>query len=279
MGRLALFCACLIVIGLIFSTQSFAKIDPTTVAGAWLFDEEEAEVVKDVSGNENNGVVKSIPKWDKGKFGAAIVLDGIDDYVNCGAQESLSVGLDDFSLVAWMRASKNTPGSWSGCVISRFDANAPRHGYLFGIRGVLDATQKDKPLFLMGLGQASGAHLFGTSSITDDQWHHIAATADRGGDAIFYRDGVFESKMNIAGFAAEDESNAQDLNIGADFNSRWFLNAVIDEVALFKTLLTEDDIKEIMNDGLGRALGLTAVSSPVGKLTATWGIIKATIDH
>ncbi|MFC1713483.1 LamG domain-containing protein, partial [Candidatus Poribacteria bacterium] len=257
--RLALSCTCLIAIGLILPTQSFAEIDPATVAGAWLFDEEEAEVVEDVSGNENNGVVKSIPKWDKGKFGNAIVLDGIDDYVNCGAQESLSVGLDDFSIVAWMRASKNTPASWAGCVIARFDANVPRHGYLFGIRGALDATQKDNPLFLMGLGQASGAHLFGTSSITDDQWHHIAATADRDGDAIFYRDGVFESRMNIAAFIAEDESNAQDLNIGADFNSRWFLNAIIDEVAFFKTLLTEDDIKEIMNDGLGRALGLTAV--------------------
>lgn len=127
----------------------------------------------------------------------------------------------------------------------------------------------------MGLGQASGAHLFGTSSITDDRWHHIAATADRDGDDIFYRDGVFEAKMSIAAFKAEDEDNAQDLNIGADFNSRWFLNAIVDEVALFKTLLTEDDIKRVMNDGFGRSLGLTAVSSPLDKLTATWGDIKS----
>ena len=277
MKRLMLLCACLIAIGLTLPVRSFARIDPGTVAGAWLFDEEDAEVVEDVSGNGNNGTVKSAPKWDKGKFGNAIVLDGIDDYVNCGAQENLSVETDDFSIVAWMKSSKNTPGDWAGCVISRFDTNVPRHGYLFGVRGVLDAGNKDKPLFLMGLGQASGAHLFGTSSIADDQWHHIAATADRDGDAIFYRDGVFEAKMNIAAFAGQNESNALDLNIGADSNGRWFLNAIIDEVALFKTVLTEDDVNRIMNEGLERVLGLTAVSSPVDKLASTWGSIKDTI--
>jgi hypothetical protein len=275
MKKLAMLCACLAIVSFIFSNQVFAKIDLGTVAGAWFFDEEDVDVVADVSGNENNGVIKGDVKWDQGKFGNAMIFNGTNAYLNCGAQESLNIGKDDFSLVAWVRVAKQTPASWAGCVISRFDTNAPRHGYLFGVRGVLDANQKDKPLFLIGLGQASGAHLFGTASITDDKWHHIAATADRDGDAVFYRDGVFESKMSIVGFKDEDEDAAQDLNIGADFNSRWFLNATIDEVALFKSLLTENDVKEIMNDGLGRTLGLTPVSSPVDKLTSTWGNIKA----
>jgi len=84
--------------------QSFARIDPETVAGAWLFDEE-ADVVEDVSGNGNNGIVNGDPEWDDGKFGGAISYDGMNDFVDCGAGESLSVGTDNFSLVAWIRAA------------------------------------------------------------------------------------------------------------------------------------------------------------------------------
>jgi len=271
--KLTLLCACLIVIGLMFAGQSFARIDPGTVAGAWIFDEEDEDVVEDISGNGNDGTVKGGLKWDEGKFGSAIFLDGIDDFVDCGAGESLSVGTDDFSLVAWVRASKETPPDWAGNIISRFDSNAPRHGFLFGVRGALDANSKDNPLLLIGLGQASGAHLFGTSSITDDEWHHLAGTIDRDGAAKLYRDGVFEAEMDVAGFAKENEDNLLNLNIGADSGNRWFLKGLLDEVALFKTVLTEDDINRIMNEGLERVLGITAVS-PAGKLTSTWANVK-----
>lgn len=258
---------------LMLTSQISARIDIADVGGAWLFDEEDAELIEDISGNENNGVVFGKPRWEEGKFGSAILLNGANEYINCGAPESLAVGLGDFSIVAWLSTAEDA-GSWAATVVGKFDANAPRHGYLFGVRGNLDAGQKNKPLFLMGLGQGSGAHLFGTESIVDDEWHHIAATADRDGDAIFYRDGVFEAKMNISADAKQDETNLQDFNIGADANSRWFLNGLLDEVAFFNTVLTEDDVKRIMNDGLERVLGLAPVSS-AGKLASSWGSIKA----
>jgi hypothetical protein len=47
----------------------------------------------------------------------------------------------------------------------------------------------------------------------------------------------------------------------------------IDEVALFQAALTEDDITEIVENGLARTLGLAPVD-PVGKLTTTWATIK-----
>jgi hypothetical protein len=274
-ARLTSICACLAIISLVLPCQSFGRIDPETVAGAWLFDEE-ADVVEDVSGNGNNGVVNGDPEWDDGKFGGAISYDGMNDFVDCGAGESLSVGTDNFSLVAWMRAAKESPPDWAGNIISRFDTNAPRHGFLFGVRGALDAANVDKPLFLLGLGQTSGAHLFGTSPITDDEWHHLAATVDRARTAKLYRDGVFEAEMNIAGSPNENEDNALNLNIGADSGNRWFFNGLLDEVALIKAVLTEAEIKDIMNEGLERVLGITAVS-PTGKLTVTWGSIKATV--
>lgn len=274
-AKLTSICACLAIIGLMLPCQSFARIDPETVAGAWLFDEE-ADVVEDVSGNGNNGIVNGDPDWDDGKFGGAISYDGMNDFVDCGAGEILSIGTENFSLVAWIRAAKESPPDWSGNIISRFDTNAPRHGFLFGVRGALDAGNVDKPLFLLGLGQASGAHLFGTSPITDDEWHHLAATVDRERNAKLYRDGVFEAEMNIAGSPNENEDNELNVNIGADSGNRWFFIGLLDEVALIKDVLTEAEIGDIMNEGLERVLGITAVS-PTDRLTATWGSIKATV--
>lgn len=272
-ARIILVCVFLTVIGLTISFQSFAGVDPATCIGAWLFDDDEADIVDDVSGKGNNGTIKGKPKWDKGQFGMAIDCDGVDDIVNCGNQESLNLGTEDFPVVAWMKCADYTPGSWAGCVISKFDVTVPRHGFLFGVRGELDAGQKEKPLFLMGLGQESGSHLFGTKTINDDAWHHITATVDRDKVAIFYRDGVLESQMNIAGFAKEKEDNGLNLSIGADSVNGWFLKALIDEVAIFKTILSADDINTIISGGLERALGLTAVS-PAGKLTTTWASMK-----
>ena len=71
-------------------SSSYAKIDPGTCAGAWLLDEDGANEVEDISGNGNTGIVKGNPKWDEGKFGNALACDGLDDYVDCGAQDSLS---------------------------------------------------------------------------------------------------------------------------------------------------------------------------------------------
>ena len=48
---------------------------------------------------------------------------------------------------------------------------------------------------------------------------------------------------------------------------------VIDEVALFSVALEEEDIQEIMNNGLAEALQILAVD-PAEKLTVTWGGIK-----
>ena len=275
LAKLTLLCACLTVIGLISSGQSVAGIDPATCMGAWLFDAEDEDIEEDVSGNENNGTVKGKPKWAAGKFGTALDCDGVDDHVDCGDSETLNVGTDDFSIVAWIKCAKYDPGDWEAQIVYKFDHTVPRHGYLLGVRGSLDAGSKNKPVFILGLGQDAGNHLFGTSPINDDTWHHLAVTVDRDGSMILYRDGELEAQTNIAGDAKQDESNGISFNIGSQSDAPGrSIKSLIDEVALFKAVLTEDDIKRIMTGGLERALGIAAVS-PAGKLTATWAGVKA----
>ena len=51
------------------------------------------------------------------------------------------------------------------------------------------------------------------------------------------------------------------------------VEGVLDEAAVFDVALTEEDVVDIMNNGLEGALGITAVS-PLSKLSTAWGQIK-----
>jgi len=100
-------------------------------------------------------------------------------------------------------------------------------------------------------------------------------TVDRGGSMILYRDGELESQMNIAGSADQNEDTTIGFNIGSqtDALARSF-RGLIDEVALFRAVLSPDDIQRIMTQGLERAIGQTPVS-PAGRLTNTWAGVKS----
>ena len=73
----------LVMISLMFIGQSQARIDPTTIVGMWLFDENSGQIATDASGKGNNGKLVNQPKWIKGQFGSALQFDG-NNYVDCG---------------------------------------------------------------------------------------------------------------------------------------------------------------------------------------------------
>ena len=252
---------------------SYGRIDPRTVFALWLFDQEGAGTEEDVSGNGNDGEILGDPDWTEGKFGSALEFDGIDDYVDCDDRDSLDVGTDNFSIVVWIKCADYIPDQWEGQIVSKLHETAPRHGYLLGVRGALDAAQQTKPVFRFGLATDVSVHMFGTSPINDDVWHHLAVTVDRDGSMILYRDGEVESQMSIAGQSNENEDNDLKFRIGRHDQHGGFYKGLIDELALFRTVLDQGDIQRIMEDGLERSLALPAVL-PLGKLPIAWGQIK-----
>ena len=95
LAKLSLVCISLIVISLMLTGQSSAKIDQETIVGMWLFDEGKGEVTKDSSGNGNDGKLMNGPKWVDGKFGKALEFDGTDDNVEMPNDSGLPSGAQD----------------------------------------------------------------------------------------------------------------------------------------------------------------------------------------
>lgn len=265
---------CTIMFVLLLSGLGYAKIDPKTCMGAWVFEDPGADVLKDISGNGNDCTIKGKPKWADSKFGKAIDFDGTDDLVECPDNDTLDVGTGNFTVAAWIKCAKYDPGEWEAQIIYKFEHAVPRHGYLLAVRGSLDAGNKNKPVFILGLGDASGIHMFGTKNINDDIWHHLAVSVDRNSSMILYRDGEVEAQVNIAGYAKQNEDNSRVFNIGSETGTPGrYIRSLIDEVALFKAAFSQSDVQDLMNFGLEKILGGKAVMAS-GKLASTWASVK-----
>ena len=94
-------CLLLVVVVLfaILITPSYAKIDPRTCVGMWLFDEGKGDTTIDSSGNERDGILKSAPKWVDGKFDNALEFNGSNTYVEVSYPDEFT--LETFTIMAY----------------------------------------------------------------------------------------------------------------------------------------------------------------------------------
>ena len=261
--RLALVCASIIVISLMFAGISYAEIEPKTCVGMWLLDEGKGHIAKDFSGNENDGTLINDPEWADGKFNKALRFDGEDGYVETINNIGIS-GNQPRTLMAWV--------NWNGDVNE--SDNPDRQGIVqFG-------GSESRESFVLYIWDGPGRFKFQTNwndlhsgvYAEPDVWYHFAVTWD-GTKVWIYIDGVLDKNSFLAELITPDTV----ATIGGDptkiLENKRIFNGLIDEVAIFNVALEEADIKDIMNEGLAAALGVTAVY-PTGKLTTMWGSIK-----
>jgi len=83
-----------------------AQSDDGLVA-EWHFDEGYGSVLKDSSGNGNDGTIYGAT-WVDGKFGKALSFDGVDDYVDCGNDRIFDFGTNTFTIETWVKTIDKT---------------------------------------------------------------------------------------------------------------------------------------------------------------------------
>ena len=244
----------LIFISLMAAFQSAAKIDPKAILGVWLFDDiSGSKTVKDSSNNGKDGTLEGNQKLVEGKFGKALEFDGASTFVD------VPVNLNEFqevTEVVWTytynpppgeryQIISNDGGSYGRCLMIR-----PANYWIFNTEGQA-ITYAVVP--------------------TLNSWEHLAATWTTK-EVKFYIDGKLVAKGT--GDSPVYNDNAT-VNIGrCPFRNGDFYTGVLDEVALFNVALSDDDILNIATNGLGKELGIAAVSG-TGKLATTWSQIKS----
>ena len=251
----------------ILATSSYARIDPNSVVGLWLLDEDidsEDNVATDSSENGHHGTIKGNPEWDEGKFGDALVFHGGADVVDCGNDESLNLGV--FTVAFW--AKFPTTQGWNHMVSKGDHVTAGNPGSVNW--GVM--MRDGEARFLFEIFEDTEWTGISSPVVGIDEWQHLVATYN--GDKMeFFLNGV--SLGSQTGVKVKLDASRSFL-VGARASAAApasYFNGSIDEVGLFNEVLALEDIRDIMNNGLADALNLTNVL-PAGKYAATWAEIK-----
>ncbi len=243
-GTIALFAAG------ILANPGYAEINPRNIVGMWLFDEGEGDIAGDSSGNDNDMDLNNGVAWVEGKFGKALGFDGIDD-IATATVPGVPQGTAVRTLVAW--AKSNHINRHAGIV---------SYGNPV-LNGVFGFMHYNSGVWVSQLWGAAPDII--TNVFADTSWHHHAVMYD-GTDVVHYIDGERVSTQ-----PRTPATVGTTLFAGAEPDRNDWFNGSVDEVAIFSVVLTEDDVRKIMTDGLK---AVAAVSS-AGKLATTWGHIKA----
>ena len=241
---------------MVIACPGFALVDPGSVVGAWLGDEGDGDVVADASGNGYDGDIVGDVGWADGRFGKALEFVGTaGSRVEIPHDDALT--LAEWTITAWV---KLTPAPRWTIVVVKDPGN--------GLQTYALDLNEGGRVFAEVTSGGGWSDCGSSTTVHDDTWHFLAASYD-GTTLRVYVDGAQEGEQN---FAPGDENTAP-VTIGDRMDSSQAIVGIIDDVGLFNAALGEDDLNDIMNNGLSNALGLAAVE-PDSKLSTTWGQLK-----
>jgi len=216
------------------------------------------DAVTDASNYGNNGDVVGDVKWGDGNQGRAVEL------VNGSYVEIPEIAVYDVtaevSLMAWIKTS--SVSTWARVIDkSQWQDNG------FDLALNMDTHVPLFEFFVNG----TTSQAMGTTVVDDGEWHFVAGTFGNKMVRI-YTDGVMEGEVQSAG-GVDIKPNDWPIRLGVEANDSKGQQYIglIDEVAIFNSELSANDIQDIYNNGI------IAWSSPVeanGKLTTTWGSMK-----
>jgi|GEM_PF-788793 len=209
--------------------------------GYWKFDEGYGTVVKDNSGNGNDGTsFVGTPTWtNDGKFGKALSFNGSDaagDYVVIPYNSSLNIFADtDWAVSLWAKPTSGSPGTMT---VIQGTSHKPR------------AHVTTTGASFSGYVSAVFKTLVSASGITADQWNHVVFWADGNYNKI-YINGVEKGSASYQ----QLDSPFGELRIGATgWGSENFWGE-IDEFKIFNYALTEDEVRQEYNQGKAVVMG------------------------
>lgn len=206
---------------------------PTGLVGHWRFDEL-GGLAFDYSGSANHGHIDGATRV-VGQVGGALLLNGTDNSVNCGSDDSLDVfrasGSKLLTVICWIK--RTSLDSRTQFVLSRAIASA---GY--GVRIMSDDILR---FTTSGVKDYNFA-----ATITDTDWHHVAFVYDSSYDVSLYLEGAFQEKVthNVVGSTTASTS----FLVGYGPTADTYFNGTTDDIHIYSVALSAEDIEKIYDD-------------------------------
>ena len=203
----------------------------------------------DVSGNGHNGVVHGATLTTD-RFGnpnSAYRFDGENDYIRVSDAEALRLSDSNFSIGIWFKEYARNHSYQSVLLAKR--GLGSNNGWIFSTQGNQRGNREGQLYYQVSGGLAPWCQ--SDQSLELNEWHYAVLTYKRERQELrVYMDGVLNSVCsNVPPPSAKSNS---DLFIGRDSSSSsYYFNGVIDDVSIYKGILSESKIaKEYAGQGL-----------------------------
>ena len=210
-------------------------------AALWALDEGVDAIAYDTSGNANSGALTNSPAWVEGYLRTALNFDGVDDYVDLGADSNLELSRA-LSIAAWV----NYPTAGNDMTI-------------YGSENVgLELTRRvslRSNAFTLDCGGSGYVEVAIQGTIPAGQWVHYVATWD-GRTMKVYWDGQEKGSA----LATCPLPPATGNYIGRQGAIGWYFHGAIDQVHVYNRALSQAEVTELylglvghwdLNEGAG----------------------------
>jgi len=202
----------------------------TGLVAAYGFNEASGTTVVDSSGSGNHGTISGATRTTSGRFGKALVFDGVNDWVTVADASSLDL-TTGMTLEAWIY-----PTTTSGVrdVLIKEGASVDIYN-LYARNG---RARPESNVYVGGLNRTAEGPV-----LKAKVWTHLAGTYD-GSSLRLYINGIEAANLVQAGPIA---TSSGPLRIGG--NSIWgeFFKGRIDEVRVYNRALKSGEIQVDMN--------------------------------
>ena len=209
--------------GITYLTKSGS---PPGLVGLWHLDGD----ALDSSGNGNNGTVNGAT-YVTSPMGQALSFAG-DDYVQLPASNAI-LNTNTFTIEAWFKTSVNHPTYGMGDMEGRI-VNLARDAAGFS---AVALYVEENNIAVCYRTVTEFKHLKHAVNYYDDVWHHIAVTYDATTYRLYYDGSLVASQTDT--FYGFGTSAAY---FGTFNSSERFFNGLIDEVRIWNTALTADQL-------------------------------------
>jgi hypothetical protein len=169
--------------------------------------------------------------------------------------------LGAWTITAWIKVNK-TEANW-GHILGKRDPALAVVNYAFRT----DNVGKGWDAYFATDGAWKG--IWNQGAVKYDEWFYMTATYDAKDVITIYENGV--QIGTGAGMGKPAPANAVDVIIGGwKNNTSELIDGTLDEVVLLGSMITTDDMKTLMNNGVIKAFNI----EKVGKLATCWGNVK-----
>jgi len=227
-------------------------------AGAIAWWKAESNALDRVS--TQHGTLLNGATFTNGMSGGGFLLDGVNDHLTVAASPALAP--QQFTLEGWIKTPGGSEANLEGFIVSRSGPSG-----FSGFDWSVSRPSNQGRLRLVINGGVSGADFLGARSVTDNQFHHVAATYD-GSIMKLYVDGVLDAQKSVS--VTPTFGSSDPLTIGRrEFASiPGHFPGVIDELTIYDRALAPTEIASIFNaSAAGKCL--ECVTAPAN-LAAWW---------